>query len=224
MSEPAISTLAAVIAAIADLASSLVWPVVLVAGVLYAARNPTAREYASNLISAITRRVERGDTLIAGPFTLQGTIPPEVASNRVQAATSEGAGGAGLTKAPLELVELLRQKQYGAVNDYPYLVHAAEMQRAPTTPASGRWTIRLWLEFDEDHDFTSRDVAAVYYRLHDSWRKEKRIVSTSAANKHFELWLSVYGEFKVVAAIELRDHRVIWLSRYLDLPGRPTDS
>src|SRR3546814_10839698 len=144
-----------------------------------------------------------------------------IATNRVQAATSEGAGGADLAKSPLELVELLRQKQYGVVNDYPYLIHTAEMQRAPTTPVSGRWTIRLWLEFDGEHDFASRDVAAVYYRLHDSWREERRVVSTSAADKHFELWLSVYGEFTVIAAIELKAHRVIWLSRYLDLRGRP---
>src|SRR3546814_17821248 len=84
-----------------------------------------------------------------------------IATNRVQAATSEGAGGADLAKAPRELVELLRQKQYGVVNDYPYLIHTAEMQRAPTTPVSGRWTIRLWLAFDGENDFASRHRTAV---------------------------------------------------------------
>src|SRR3546814_20942486 len=81
------------------------------------------------------------------------------------------------------------------------------MQRAPTTPVSGRWTIRLWLEFDGEHDFASRDVAAVYYRLNDSWREERRVVSTSAADKHLELWTSVYGALTVIAATELTDPR-----------------
>src|SRR3546814_18038947 len=108
MAEPEVSAPAAMVAAIADLVSSLAWPAVVAAGVLYVARNPAAREYASNLTRAITRRVERGDKVTAGPLSLEGSAPPENATTRVPAATSEGAGGAELAKAPRELVDLLQ--------------------------------------------------------------------------------------------------------------------
>src|SRR3546814_6215783 len=49
MAEPEVSAPAAMVAAIADLVSSLAWPAVVASVVLYVARNPAAREYASNL-------------------------------------------------------------------------------------------------------------------------------------------------------------------------------
>src|SRR3546814_18698571 len=72
MAEPEVSAPAAMVAAIADLVSSLAWPAVVAAGVLYVARNPAARAYASNLTRAIQRRVERGDQMHPGQFSLEG--------------------------------------------------------------------------------------------------------------------------------------------------------
>jgi hypothetical protein len=37
------------------------------------------------------------------------------------------------------------------------------------------------------------------------------------------LWLNVYGEFPVLAYVERKAKPGVWLTRYLDLPGRPPD-
>jgi hypothetical protein len=49
-------------------------------------------------------------------------------------------------------------------------------------------------------------------------------VSTADASGGFELQLLIFGEFTIIAALKLKGvARIVYLSRFLDLPGRPED-
>jgi hypothetical protein len=62
----------------------------------------------------------------------------------------------------------------------------------------------------------------VTYRLYDDF-KPRTVVATEAREREFELWLNVYGEFTIIAYAERENGEGLWLTRYLDLPGRPPD-
>ena len=56
---------------------------------------------------------------------------------------------------------------------------------------------------------------------HDSFND--KVIATEARNKSFELWIDIYGEFNLVDYVERKNKPALWLTRYLDLPGRPTN-
>jgi len=61
----------------------------------------------------------------------------------------------------------------------------------------------------------------VTYRIsHDA---RPPIISTTSTETNFDLWLNVYGEFPALAYVERKNKPGVWLTRYLDLPGRPPD-
>jgi hypothetical protein len=57
--------------------------------------------------------------------------------------------------------------------------------------------------------------------LHETFKQ--RVIATESQNNQFELWLNVWGEFTVIAYVERKDKEPLWLTRYLDLPGRPPE-
>jgi hypothetical protein len=176
-----------------------------------------ARKHLSTVFEAIAARIRAGSSFTVGPVSLGE--PPK--------GFRDGPNGSPAVSdtpnpeaIPPELTEDVINKEYRRLVDQQYfLVHATEVIRERTSPKSGRYRVRVWLEsyFDQPLD----EVVRVTYRIWDDARPP--IISTTAKKKSFDLWLSMYGEFPVLAFVERRGKPGVWVTRYLDLPGRPPD-
>jgi hypothetical protein len=168
------------------------------------------------LISALIRRIEVGSPIDLGPVSI-GIPPKELSEGKIRAVTSDG--NESIPKVH-EIMDVLLNKKYpDCLSDEIYLIHASQTITQRTTPRSGRYNVRVWLEAYEANEID--DIERITYRLYDDF-KEKIITTTSRAN-NFELWITCFGEFTLVAYAERKSKPPIWLTRYLDLPGRPTD-
>lgn len=176
-----------------------------------------ARKHLSAVLDALASRVRAGSSLTVGPFTI-GEPPKDL--------KDAGTGAAAVTNTadpdaiPKELTKELIDKEYDRLIEEQYfLLHASEVIREPKSPRSGRYRVRVWLEsyYDKPLD----EIIRVTYRIwHDA---RPPIISTTSAKTNFDLWLNVYGEFPVLAYVERKNKPGVWLTRYLDLPGRPPD-
>lgn len=101
-----------------------------------------------------------------------------------------------------------------------FILHAVETIRRPTVPGSGLFRVRVWIEGDPD--VRLRAVSSVTYRLWPDFPEKQ--ITTRDPKSHFDLWLNAYGEFPLIARVHLASGQSFFLDRYLDLPGRPTDS
>ena len=171
------------------------------------------RRKLGSLLDAVVRRVQLGGKLQIGGFLL-GEPPPSLKSGEAGASITGGE-----TPSETGIEHQLATRHYpSGLTDSLYLVHAAEVLTARTTPRSGRYRVRVWVEGFPGTDLS--EVESVTYRLYDDF--PRRVLSTTARDKNFELWLNVYGEFTVVAYAKRKSDGV-FLFRYLDLPGRPPD-
>ncbi len=169
------------------------------------------------LLSAFVNRVQQGSPIEAGTFFKLGA-PSALASQQVNSATSEGTEGTSLSENLSEKV--LNYQQYSTdIAEEVYLLHAAEVISPRTENKLGSYQVRVWLEAYTDIDFN--ECEQVVYRLHESWNQ--RVIATEAKNNQFELWLNVHGEFTIIAYVKRKSKEPLWLTRYLDLPGRPPD-
>lgn len=168
------------------------------------------------LMDAVVRRVTAGATIKAGPVEI-GAPPSILRTQEAASATAEGKEG---IEAPVDIAATLSAKRFpeGIVEDV-YLVHQAEVLRERTAKQSGRYRVRVWLE---SYSGDLRDITRVTYRLFDDFRP-RTVVATAAREREFELWMNAYGEFTIVAIAERAEGPPIWLTRYLDLPGRPPE-
>jgi hypothetical protein len=169
------------------------------------------------LIEILMVRARAGAPIKAGPFEV-GAPPSILRTDEVATATAEGKRGISV---PGSVKEMLEAKEYPpGLREEVYLVHEAELLRQRLTPGSGRYRVRVWVEaYDEK---TLEDIGRVTYRLYDDF-KPQTVVATEARNREFELWLNVYGEFTIIAYAEKENGDGLWLTRYIDLPGRPPD-
>lgn len=100
------------------------------------------------------------------------------------------------------------------------LMHQAEVLQPRTSPKSGRYRVRVWIE-SIDREKPLSDIASVTYHVwHDF---PQPILSTSDRASSFDLWLSIYGEFPVLALVTAKNGETHELQRFIDLPGRPPD-
>ena len=65
------------------------------------------------------------------------------------------------------------------------------------------------------------EIKSVTYKVWSDFPQDK--YKTEKVGSSFDLWLRVYGEFPVIALVELKTGEQIVLQRYLDLPSRPPD-
>lgn len=172
-----------------------------------------ARGRVGRLMDALVRRVQLGGKLQVGGFLL-GEPPASLMSGAVGASITGGE-----TSSEKDLEGRLDRRDYPSeLSDALYLIHASEVITPRTTPGSGRYRVRIWVEGFPYAEVGS--VESVTYRLYDDF--PQRILTTTARDRNFELWLNVYGEFTVVAYAK-RKNGGVFLFRYLDLPGRPPD-
>lgn len=170
-----------------------------------------------SLIDAVGSRIQRGDNF-ESPWLSIETPPASLRSDRTAATTAEGEHGLA-TKVDIE--NLLLKKEYpDAVSESIYLVHTASTLRARTPKQPGQYRVRVRVEAYNLEELST--IERVTYRLYNDEFPEP-IVATASVMNNFELWLNVYGEFTVVAYAERKSLPPIWMTRYLDLPGRPPE-
>ena len=99
------------------------------------------------------------------------------------------------------------------------LIHLAEEKVRRTSPGSGRYEVRVWIESIEGRSLN--EIKSVTYKVWSDFKKDK--FKTESKSTNFDLWLRAYGEFPVLALIELTNGESVILQRYLDLPNRPPD-
>lgn len=100
------------------------------------------------------------------------------------------------------------------------LVHQTEVLSARTSPGSGRYRVRVWIE-PISGEVSLSDISTVTYQIWPDFSPSS--ISTADRASNFDLWLSVYGEFPVVASVTNKAGKTVDLQRYIDLPGRPPD-
>lgn len=75
-------------------------------------------------------------------------------------------------------------------------------------------------ELEGNRSISERE-SVIYHVWHDF---RNPVLSTSDAKSNFDLWLmAIYGEFLVLALINLRSGGEVEAYRYIDLPGRKPD-
>jgi hypothetical protein len=141
-------------------------------------------------------------------------IPKSISqSTRYDVVVSDGAAVSEKLVADLA-------SEYDAVKNFGFaLLHQAEVVRARTSPKDGLYRIRLWIEDFSDVDLDK--VASVTYRLWPNFTTPQ--ASSSSLETHFEAWITTYGEFPVLAKVQLKNGQSATLQRYVELPGRPPD-
>ncbi|HEY9804119.1 MAG TPA: pYEATS domain-containing protein [Leptolyngbyaceae cyanobacterium] len=167
------------------------------------------------LLSAFVTRIQQGSPIQAGTFSLGA--PPAIASQQVTTATSEGTEGVSLPENQHE--QVLHYQQYSkGITEEVYLIHTSEVITPKTENLREKYRVRVWLEAYTEFDFN--ECEKVIYRLHESFSHQ--VIATEAKNNQFELWLNLWGEFTIIACVKRKDKEALWLTRYLDLPGRPS--
>ena len=170
-----------------------------------------------DVLLALAARIQAGAELAVGPVSI-GPPPAGLGAKTENGATAEGVGG---VTAPVDVEDLLLARQYPAqITDELYLVHVSQVIRPFTGAGTGLWRVRVFVEAYDDQSLLD-GIQRVTYRLHDTF--VKKVVATEAREKAFELWVNIYGEFNLVAYVEREGKPPLWLTRYIDLPGRPTN-
>lgn len=169
------------------------------------------------LFTAFVTRIQDGSPIKIGSFVeLDG--PPALKTQQVNTATSEGVEGVTIPKNVNETV-LNYQKNSTGISEEVYLIHISEVIVPKTPEKSGRYRVKVWLEAYSEADFN--ECIRVTYRLHQSFKRQ--VIATESQNNQFELWLNIWGEFTIIAYVERKGKEPLWLTRYLDLPGRPPE-
>ena len=169
------------------------------------------------LIEVFIARARSGAPFKAGPF--EAGIPPSILkTTSIATVTAEGTSGGTVENSIRKLMEDKKYPQ--GLQEQIFLVHEAQVVRERIKPGSGRYRVRVWLEAYDD-ELLNR-IKRVTYRLYDDFSPHT-VVATEAKEHEFELWMNVYGEFTLFAYAECESGEDLWLTRYLDLPGRPPD-
>jgi prokaryotic YEATS domain len=142
-------------------------------------------------------------------------VPSELGSGTGRVVTSDTSG-----KGPDSQIVSSIEGSYKKLVAFGFvLLHQAEMVQPRTSPRSGRYRIRVWIEPMERRPLS--DIASVTYHVWNDFNPP--VLSTSDETSNFDLWLSVYGEFPLLALVTTKSGETFELQRYIDLPGRPPD-
>lgn len=144
------------------------------------------------------------------------TVPSEVEGKSTGVATSD-MSRPSIPKAQIDTIEARYQE---LIDSGFALLHQTEVLQERTSPKSGRYRVRVWIEAVGGNRSIGDIESVTYHVWHDF---KNPILATSDAKSHFDLWLVIYGEFPVLALVKLRSGCVVEVCRYIDLPGRPPD-
>lgn len=173
------------------------------------------RNELKSLANALIFRISNGSEIVT-PFGILKATPPDLSKKNLDTVGEDP----DRANTPPAVEELLRQKNYPSnITDQLYLIHATKIVRQRTAARTGLYQVRAWIESENSASLSQ--IKRVSYRLHDDFPRQ--VVSNTVRADNFELWLTAYGEFNLVAYVELKDGSGQWLTRFLDLPGRPPE-
>lgn len=176
------------------LIQSLIWPV-FIGLVLFLARKEVA-----TVLGSLASRIERGDTVHVGGFSLESSEPKLTRLDAMSDAP-EPSGGAGSVEPAAE--------RYGQT---VYLVHDTT---PPQKDIDGleRRAVRVIL--DADSEDLLDEVERVVYHLHPTFANPDREVTDRA--KRFEISTRAWGEFNLSADVYFKGYKKpLTLFRYLN--------
>lgn len=155
-----------------------------------------------------------GDFMQQEHFFL-GVVPKELKGLKTGIATS----GEKTLVAETDLSTL--RTEYERMVDFGFiLLHQSETLRARTTPRSGLFKVRVWIE-PLDSDNSLAEIESVTYHVWNDFPES--VIASSNQQSSFDLWLKIYGEFPVMAVVKKKCGETLQLIRHIDLPGRPMD-
>lgn len=176
------------------------------------------RHKLKSITDAVIKQIQSGAPIRFGDMFSLGTPPKGLKEDGEESfVTSDKSADILLPEALTP--ELINTKYKELIEEQYFLLHAADVTRPRTGPKTGRYRVRVWLE--SYHDIPLNDVVKVTYRVWHGFKKP--IFSTTSMETDFDMWLSVYGEFPILAYVERRGKDGVWLNRYIELPGRPPD-
>ncbi len=143
-------------------------------------------------------------------------VPSVLGGGNGGVATSDTSG----KKTDSEIASSIESSYNKLVSFGFVLIHQTEVVQLRTSPKSGRYRVRVWIESFELQKPIS-DIASVTYHVWNDFNPP--VLSTSDQASNFDLWLSVYGEFPVLALVTTKGGETYELQRFIDLPGRPPD-
>lgn len=143
-------------------------------------------------------------------------VPEAVSTTSIGIATSDSEDVAAEADIQTAINESYEKLAHAGL----CVIHETEVLQPRTSPGSGRYRVRVWIESFAEKN-TLSDVESVTYRVWSDFRNNT--LTTANKSSNFDLWLNIYGEFPLLAFVKMRDGSTIELQRYLDLPGRPPD-
>jgi hypothetical protein len=143
-------------------------------------------------------------------------VPSLLTSGTGGVATSDTAE----TRTDVQIISTIEGSYRELVSFGFVLVHQVEVVQPRTSPKSGRYRVRVWVESIEPQRLLS-DIASVTYHVWHDFNPP--VLSTTDQASNFDLWLSIYGEFPVLALVTTKSGNTYELQRFIDLPGRPPD-
>jgi hypothetical protein len=132
--------------------------------------------------------------------------------------------GAAISGTPIPATESdisALNAAYERMIDFGFiLLHQSETLRPRTTPGSGLFKVRVWIE-PMDRENNLAEIESVTYRVWEDFPQS--VIASSDQKSSFDLWLKIYGEFPVLAVVRKTNGETFHLMRHIDLPGRPMD-
>jgi hypothetical protein len=121
-------------------------------------------------------------------------------------------------KVPTDIFEMMNKEDYPShISKRIFLVHEWKEEPGVVGEYQKWYNVRIWLDAYQDSDLD--DCTRVTYRLDDSFNK--RVFASEDRKNFFEIKITIWGEFNVVAYIERSKGDSLIVTRYLDIPGSP---
>ncbi len=175
------------------------------------------REKIDLLISALIARIQSGAKLTT-PFGTLENVPQNLNTGNPDAVTSDSSRSINTSD---HIKSILERKEYPkTIVEDLFLVHESKIVREKKGKIKGLYVVRIWLEAYDILEI--HKIKRISYRLYNDDFPQS-VLSTEDSASNFDIWINVYGEFTIIAYVELNNGDCVWLTRFLDLPGRPED-
>ena len=188
--------------AILSLCQGLIWPV-FVGIVLVASRTNVVA-----MLRSISRRIEQGDPIQAGPISIGKSENKLTRLNELDEFSDA-------SKRISKQNSSLAGEQALDLSDVIYLIHTTTAS-SRDVDGEERWGIRVVVDADSEEILDK--IEKVVYHLHPTFRDPDREIKNRKNN--FELRTRAWGEFNLIADVYLKGYKKpLTINRYLNYPS-----
>jgi len=188
--------------AILSLCQSLIWPA-FVGIVLF-----VARTYVVAMLQSLSRRIEQGDPIQAGPIAIGKSENKLTRLNEIN--DFKEIGNLKSKRNPNLASEMTLD-----LSDVVYLIHTVT-SLSRDLAGKERWGIRVIVDADSEELLDK--IVKVVYHLHPTFRDPNREIK-NRKNK-FELKTRAWGEFNILADVYFKGYKKpMTINRYLNYPS-----